>query len=89
MGQIMRMIAIIAALSALSSRDNRHILSKGSVMHLVDEPQRFEGVEDGGDLIDSLLGLAAETGGEGFGVVADGGQELAEGGHLRGPRVPE
>ena len=62
-----------------------------------DKPQRFESVEDGGDLIDALSGLAPETGGEAFGEIlrdgagglADGGQELAEGGHLRGPRVPE
>ena len=65
-----------------------------------DKPQRFESVEDGGDLIDALSGLAPATGGEAFGErfdrarrsllrdgaggLADGVQELAEGGHLRG-----
>ena len=58
----------------------------------VDKPQRFEGVEDGTDLCGTLLGLAAEAGGETVGELsggstggwADGGQELAQGGHLRG-----
>lgn len=49
-----------------------------------DVPQRLEGVEDGGDLIGALLELAPETRGEGVGIWADGGQQLAQGGHLRG-----
>ena len=49
-----------------------------------DKSECFEGVENGGDLIDALLGLAPETGGERVGVWADSGQQLAQGGHLRG-----
>lgn len=47
-------------------------------------PECIEGGEDAGDLIGALFGFAAEAGGKGFGVLADGGQELADGGDLRG-----
>ena len=49
-----------------------------------DESECFEGVENGGDLIDALFGLAPETGGEDFCILADGGQELADCCHLGG-----
>ena len=49
-----------------------------------DESECFEGVEDGGDLVDALFGLAPEAGGEDFCILADGGQQLADGDHLRG-----
>ena len=56
-----------------------------------DVPQSPEGVEDGGDLGGALLGLASETGGEDFRFLTGGGQQLADGDHLRGqfggPRV--
>ena len=61
--------------------------SRTSPPPIGDVPQRLEGGEDGGDLIGALLVLAAEAGGEGFGVLADGGQELAEDGDLVGQAV--
>ena len=36
-------------------------------------PQRLEGVEDGGDLIDALLRFAPEVGGESVGEISRGG----------------
>jgi hypothetical protein len=44
----------------------------------------LEGGEDAGDLIGALFVFSSEAGGEGFGVLADGGQEFAEGGDLGG-----
>jgi len=49
-----------------------------------DVSQGLEGGEDAGDLIGAFLVLPAEAGGEDFGVLADGWQELAEGGDLGG-----
>ena len=37
----------------------------------------FEGGKDGGDLIGALFVFAAEAGGDGFGVLADGSEQLA------------
>ena len=44
----------------------------------------LEGGEDAGDLIGALFVFAAETGGEGFGVLAGGGDEFIDGGDLGG-----
>ena len=43
-----------------------------------------ECLEDGDDLIGALFVFASKTGGEGFGGLADGGQEFADGGDLGG-----
>ena len=40
--------------------------------------QGLEGVEDGGNLCGAFLRLATETGGEGVGILADSGQQLAD-----------
>jgi len=47
-------------------------------------PQRLERGEDACDLLGAFLRLAAEAGGESFGILADGGQELGDGGNLGG-----
>lgn len=55
-------------------------------------PECFERGEDAGDLVGALFRLPAEAGGEAFGelsraafgILADGGEELAEDGDLSG-----
>lgn len=44
----------------------------------------FEGLDDLGDLLGALGGLLAESGGEGFRVLAAGGDELLNRGDLGG-----
>ncbi len=73
------LLLLLFLLLSCSATTLQHGRFQIATLHM---PKRFEDGDDGGDFFGAFLRLAGETSGKGLGVLADGGQELAHGGHL-------